>query len=352
MSLKNINVLNFRNLSQASLNFSKVNSFYGLNGSGKTSLLESIYYLSNIKSFRTAAAENLIAENSNKFELFGTLNDNDCLIKKTKDKVHLSINGEVKNKSYDIVSLSPTIIFHNRSIDLVCGSPKIRRQFLDKICFYLYPNYYKAYLNFIKSLKNRNIILSTPYFDKLQFQYWNEKYIEYFEIINRLRIKIIDGLNEEIQKIISKYSLEKYDINLTYTSGVPKESTIAEVLKNSLDRDKLYKTTLIGPHRSNIIIKIKEKLVERFYSRGQIKTAVIILLLAQSNIIIKKSIFIVDDFDSELDNDNKNLLAEMLFNTKNQLFFTGIEKKYLPRPPNKLQNFVFKVEAGMFFKDY
>ena len=352
MPLKNICVLNFRNLPQASLNFSKVNSFYGINGSGKTSILESIYYLSNIKSFRTPNAENLIAENSNSFELFGTLNENDCLIKKTKDKIYLSINGETKNKTFDIVSLVPTIVFHNRSIDLVCGPPKIRRQFLDKICFYFYPNYYKVYLNFIKSLKNRNIILSSPYFDKLQFQYWNEKYIEHFKIIDKLRLEIIDGLNKEIQKTIYEHSLEKYNINLTYTLNTPKELTIEELLKKNLDRDRLYKSTLIGPHRSNITIKIKEKSVERFYSRGQIKTTVIILLMAQSNIIKKKSIFIVDDFGSELDNDNKNLLLEALFNTENQLFFTDIEKKALPVPQNKSDNFIFRVENGEFFKDY
>ena len=179
MWIKNITINNCRSLKSVSLELSSdLNMIVGPNASGKTSLLEALNILSKGRSFRTSHIDEVITETKESVLISAAIVDNGELkhegkpkvkkttsqigIEKSKTKTKIRINKQDVYTQAELSSHLPITVIHPNSIDLITGSPAVRRSYLDWIAFYIYPDFLKQWKKYQHILRQRNICLKSP----------------------------------------------------------------------------------------------------------------------------------------------------------------------------------------------
>ena len=334
---------NFRNFDHSEINFNeKVNILYGLNGSGKTNILESISLLGKGRGFRNDKIVNLINKNNNNFIIQSSFNVKNIIydIKVTSNKLNERLkkisylNGEnSKDTNSFINSIFSFIIFLPEMERLFQSSPSNRRNFIDKLIFSENSNYNSLINRYKRNILERTKLLQISNFD----ENWISKIEEYISIdsleIYKLRKKQIHIISEEIEKIQSlkdfKYkAILKID-DETYDDTLTKDKLLHMLKKNRL-YDKIHGGCKIGPQKSNFHAIIDQDFSASQLSTGQQKTLVILILIAQCNHLINNKnyqpILLLDEICSHLDNMNRSLILELLEKYDIQTFMTGTDK--------------------------
>lgn len=328
MVLKSINLKNFRNITKLKLELSNTNFIFGCNGSGKTSVLEAIYYLNNIRSFRTSKSDLLINHNHHSFELYSVFHDGHLYVKRHKSLNYFELNGQKIQKASLIAHINPTFAFHSKSIDFIAGQPQTKRKFLDKTCFYLFNDYNKLYSQYTHCLSQRNALLQKANFDNVQFHYWTDLLQKKALAISTNRDAVLQKTATEFKKLLSmindRYANKYSELNFHYYQGWSHKTEYKQTLKESYALDRKFKRTHYGPHRAMFTLTLDNHLVADHCSRGELKLIAILLILAQMRVVNKKSIFLIDDYYSEIDHDHQNLIHQLLLEHGGQLIFSGI----------------------------
>ena len=216
MYIQSLKLLNFRNYQNISINFSpKINIFYGLNGEGKTNLVESIYFLGLTKSFRNNNDLNLIKKGCTYTKLLGHIKneyENDYMVYLDNNGKKIKVNNENISKLSNYIGRIKIIVFDPNDLKFVKESPSIRRKILN-ISISQINQKYLYYLNkYNKVLKQRNIYLKQfNKYEELDFNYLDiltKQLIEYGYEIYHIRkefiTKINNYLNNYYQKIMDK----------------------------------------------------------------------------------------------------------------------------------------------------
>ncbi|UAA38803.1 DNA replication/repair protein RecF [Paraneptunicella aestuarii] len=329
---------NVRNIPIANVVPSPIlNVLYGQNGSGKSSFLEALYLLSSGRSFRTTELKNLIS-----FEKESLLVRSELMVSQdSKEKIGLSFsrsgqklvkkNGEkIKNsselaRSLPLRFLSPTVS------ELVEGSPRNRRQFLDWIMFHVEPSYLNEFKTFKTVLANRNAVLKDKRKDQEAF--WTEKLVELsYSLTGKCR-NIVSDITPYIDASLSLF-LSGCDISIDYYQGWGKEKDLAELLTQNLENEFKFGTTRYGFQRSDLRLKINGKPLNQVMSRGQLKLCAFALHLAQVRFINErngvKCTVLIDDVISELDDINVCKVIGGFIDSGSQCFITSANDK-LPK---------------------
>lgn len=329
MFLKKIEIVNFRNYDDLNIKFNKkTNIIYGKNGQGKTNLLEAIYILGLTKSHRFFIDNNLIKEDSSISKIKGVINKNKIdytfeieLTDKTKT---IKIDKKEVKKIGDYVSKMNVIIFYPEDLDLIKGSPNIRRKFLNLEISQINPSYLSVLSDYQKILKMRNEYLKQEnkqeesYYEVLE-TYYVARAVEIYKIRN----KFINRLNEYVENIYYNVSGVR-GFNLKYEPNIDIKEFDSESIRKSL-KHNMYKiknkelklgVSLVGPHRDDIGFYIGSKDLKSFGSQGQQRLAIIALKLAEVELfkqyIGDTPILLLDDVFSELDTKKKNLLLKYI----------------------------------------
>lgn len=329
MYIKNILLKNFRNYSDLNINFKNgINIIYGENAQGKTNLLESIYVLGLTKSHRSYIDNNLIKNGEDNSYIQGNVEKNIITSKYevnfNKQKT-LKIDNDIIKKSSDYISNINIIIFFPDDLDLIKGSPNLRRRFINLELSQLYNSYFVVLNNYNKLLKMRNDYLkqNSYNFDINYFNILTNYLIEKATIIYMMRKKFIDKINFYVEKIyfdissIQKFSIKyKTSYNFeTYESEYLKQK-LHEVYNENLDNDIKYKTTSIGPHKDDLEFYIDKYNLKMYGSQGQQRMAVLAIKLAEIEIFKNYKeelpILLLDDVFSELDDNKKNNLLKYI----------------------------------------
>ncbi len=358
MFLSEVKTTNFRNLQNLSIKLSSdLNIICGNNAAGKSSLLEAICYLVSGRSFRTSKQNLLISHNLKDFTLFGQFSDNTKLgvnYNYSDKSKRMKLNGLLTSTLSTIASIYPVQVLSPESYHLIDSGPLERRKYLDWLLFHVEHRYQSVWKNFQKSLKQRNSFLrsSNNNCNQDELAIWNNEYVANANKIDQLRLVLVNELLPHIKKILRLLNFEHVDkLNFSYYSGYT--GNLLDRLKESLTKDLLTGNTQYGPHKSDFRIKVGKNLAKDVLSRGQKKLLVNGLYLAQTEILKEKtekdSLFIVDDFSSELDESNQQLLIKTLLEQKNvQIILSCLQAEML-NPLIKGYNKVsmFHVEHGI-----
>lgn len=341
MILKNIKIHNFRNYSDLDLQLNKnINIIYGNNGQGKTNILESIYVLALTKSHRSFIDETLIKGGEEYSIIKGTLKKDisynlEILLKKSKKVVKIDENKI--NKISDYIDKMNVIIFSQEDLDLIKGSPNVRRKYINLQLSQLSSNYYTALNDYNKLLKIRNDLLkrknNNEIIDMNYFTILTDYLINKGVFIYQMRNKYIEKINEICPKIYKEISLlEKFNIkfkpSVNITNYVQKEikKTLEKTYKDNYEKEIQAKTTLYGPHRDDFEFCIEDNSLRDYGSQGQQKIAVITLKLSEIEVFkdYKKTspIILLDDVFSDLDNKKKNNLLKYINNSMQVIITT------------------------------
>lgn len=331
MTLSRILVEDFRNIEQLDVSLSpEFNIICGDNGSGKTSLLEAIYFLSHGRSFRSNSIINLIKYNKNKFTLFSQLENTDDnsigIEKEKKGNGTLKINGNSGKKISELANILPVQLINPEGFTLLTGGPKFRRSFIDWGIFYSQPEFYLTWQKIKKLTQQRNALLKKKC-NYVEFTFWDKELANLTTQLSHWRQEYVIMLASEANKLC-KIFLPELSIDFSYYRGWDRNIDYLDYLKNNFKRDLDFGYTYNGSHKADLRIKIGSVAVNEVLSRGQLKLLMCALRLAQGQYLAKvtgkKSIYLIDDFASELDIHRRELLITTLVKTQAQVFVSCI----------------------------
>ncbi len=329
----------FRNLAAQSLTFHpQFNLIIGANGSGKTSLLEALYFVAQVKSFRTNRPNQLIALDNEQFRLFARLTDGrqdaQVGIERQRGGIEIRKDFEPVKRRSELVKLLPILFIGPDSGQLLQESPTFRRNFLDWGLFQNNPKYHALWLRYDRALKQRNSALKNQYSDSV-LNALEQELAEAGDYLTAERVLFTQQLSEQLYPFMAQFFTRDQRWQLEYRSGIPERfETLLEALKSSRDRDRKRGYTHVGPHRGDFLLKAEGHDVGQIYSRGQMKLTTIALMLAQIALHKdqqeEKTILLMDDLTAELDYHHRALLVHQLLQLNAQLFITALESEEFP----------------------
>ncbi|MBJ8350077.1 DNA replication/repair protein RecF [Streptococcus zalophi] len=358
MQLESLKLLNFRNYTNANLDFSPhLNVFVGKNAQGKTNLIEAIYFLSLTRSHRAKSDKELIAFSQNHLNVSGNVNR---LQGKLTLDISLSDKGRItkvnhlkQSKLSDYIGHLPVVLFAPEDLQLIKGSPSLRRKFIDIDLGQIKPLYLTDLSNYNHVLKQRNSYLkTTAKIDPVFLSVLDEQLITYGSQVIRQRLSFIKKLATKANQHHLQISNQQEHLSMSYQSSVKftDENTVEEAfrkqLKKQLDRDLFKKNTSIGPHRDDILFLINN-IEANFGSQGQHRSLILSLKLAEIDLIKETindyPILLLDDVMSELDNHRQLKLLENIHESV-QTFITTTSLDHLHQIPDDIQ--LFLIESG------
>ncbi|MCK4501748.1 MAG: DNA replication/repair protein RecF [Desulfuromonadales bacterium] len=356
MYIKNIKIYNFRNIEHCDIYPSKkINIIYGDNAQGKTNLIESIYYSSIFKSFRTNKKYNLIKKDNNNFsiEIIISNNEVDNVLNikfNKKNEKQILINN--KNPNKNIYKSLNTIVYYPDEISLLKNYPSYRRNLIDKSIFFINNEYINIFRKYLKCLKHRNMFLkSTNVKDNSIDDVWKEQLIEYGSIIIKKRIEYIKRINKYFEILsINKVLNETYSIEYENYEIENIKDDLSNQFKKNKDKELKYGYSLAGPHIEDFKFNINNNDINKYSSEGQKRS--LLLSYKQSQLLDYKDyngyypILLLDDIGTELDNSRKNKIYNKLLDDSGQVFITTIDL------PNICfdNTDIYSVENGIFSK--
>ena len=340
MALSRLVLSNFRNIASADLALgSAVNLFFGVNGSGKTSLLEAVHMLGTGRSFRSRQSQTLISYEMESLAVFGRLSEGVSLgVEKRRDgQGRIRINKMPAESSSQLASCIPLQVINSESFAALDGGPGVRRQLLDWTVFHvehLFTGHWKSYQT---ALKQRNALLRRGKIDSNLLAPWEQQLVLSGELVDELRRKVFARLEILFRQRLKDLPESVFSaLELHYRSGWKKGVNLKDSLADSLDGDIAQGFTRVGPHRADLRFTIHGQPAHAVLSRGQQKMAVCALRTAMAAVIDgnseKKPTFLVDDLPSELDEGNQLLFAGWVSDCASQVLVTGIDAKVTARP--------------------
>ncbi len=343
MHIKLTSFLNFRNLEDSTVKFSNgINLFHGKNGQGKTSLLEAVYFNATGKSFRTKLLKDIQRYNSDNYGVYSEYSDiyGERNIATTVKIGKKSFFYNKKKVQFDEFMGKVNIIsFIPEDINLISGSPSVRRDFFDYEISQSNFEYYKTLKDFEKVLKIRNKFIAEKDTKGDIFEIYNENYIELSAKIISKRLEYIKNisiiLNLNYRKLFEKES----ELKIIYSSDLGeihklKENEIKEILKkelgNSLKKEIYIGYTTIGPQKDDFLFFLKEKEAKNYSSMGEKRSIVFSMKIAEIDMILKEKkenpIFMIDDITSYFDKNRQESVINYFKKRNIQTFITSTEE--------------------------
>ena len=370
MKLTNLQLQNFRNYESVQLEFTDgVHVFIGENAQGKTNLMESIYALAMTKSHRTTNDKELIGWNKEFATIKGT-------VEKTATKTNLELQFSKKGKIAKVNYLEQkrlssylgnlnVILFAPENLTLVKGSPQNRRKFVDMELGQMSSLYLYDLVEYNRVLKQRNTYLKQLAIKKKQ----PDEYLDVLsEMLSELASKIVFHRLDFMKQlealaipIHDQLSLGREKFSVSYQATTPLEDGLTpeqmkEIYMNQFKKNQTREadqaTTLIGPHRDDLILYVNEVPVQTYGSQGQQRSTVLSLKLAEIELMKLSTgeypLLLLDDVLSELDDDRQTHLIKAIEN-KVQTFITttsldGIKQQFINEPV------VIPIEKGTILK--
>ena len=352
MYLSKIQINNVRNIALIGINpCEKLNIIVGPNGSGKTSVLESLYLLSRARSFRTHNIKKVVSFNESDLTVFAELQGNGSLSKIAIKKKHgdtlIRINGQTEKKSSELSRYLHTHLIRPESQTLLENGSSVRRSFIDWGVFHVKHNFLDVSKKHNQLLKQRNKLLKTKQLDTLSV--WNNKFVEYGTMVSIERQEYVSKFEKELSLIV-KQLIGDIQLRVDFLRGWDNSLTLEEALNKAESRDIYYGHSTVGSHKSDIKVLVDDKLAQDVLSRGQMKLMVIAMYLAQiklmSGMVEKSACVLIDDLAAELDEVSFRKVMLFLNNLAVQVFITTTNKQLFLEYIETNDSKVFHVKHG------
>ncbi|HEY1771923.1 MAG TPA: DNA replication/repair protein RecF [Gammaproteobacteria bacterium] len=331
----------------------RANLILGDNASGKTSLLEAIFFLSRSRSFRTSKADTLVRQGGEGFLLSALIKDSSGTVAlglaRRDGTLAARVGGAPAQTLAELTERLPVQLFDSGAHQLIEGGPRHRRQLLDWGVFHVEQGFLPSWRRYQRALKQRNTALR---------QKAPEALIKTFEpelatagmALDSYRRDYLAQL-EPVATAWARRLLGPLDLGMRYLRGWGEGKSLEEALAANRAFDREQGLTRSGPHRAEMAIEIGGTSAQQQVSRGQQKVLAGALLLAQA-VYLKRTtgrqcLLLLDDLAAELDRSHLGRFLELVRDSETQVFLTGVEKDRLPAWPDAS---LFHVEHGKIAK--
>ena len=345
--VKSIEIDRFRNLTGMIDWSNGINVLYGNNAQGKTNWLESIQVLAHARSFRTRHLHEAIAFGESNASVAGVVHRGDAIDRELRVAIQGNIrqtfvNGKRESMGRYLAQLH-AVWFTSEELEVVRGGPEARRNFLDRGVIALHSSYAQTLADYGKVIKQKKRLLTQAAEEQIRLdqlreliQPWNEQLISLGARIHCARNEYVDLLAEALE-----HGLFDDALTIRYLSSMENkgdwsnyEQLMADRLHLRLEAEMFARACLIGPHRDDLDILFRGRILRSFGSAGQQRSALITLDLAAISVYYAKHhdypIFLIDDVDAELDGSRIERLLEYL-DGRTQTFVTTSKRSYFER---------------------
>ncbi len=337
MQLQKLSLHNFRCYGSLNQTFeTATNLIDGPNGSGKTALIEAIYWQSTGRSFRHHKSIDLIKHQQEEMTVFSEYMDarlkrfNLGVHYSKKNKKTIKCQGEMIRRQTDIAQQFPVIAIDPGCFLWLDHPPAFRRTFLDWLVFHVKPSYLNLWRRTQKVQQHLNKLLKKGH--HVELSVWQQQYAQLAEKTHQMRFDVFLDIQKRFNALIKYFLPGVQNLHLDYKKGW-RENDILQTLINKHDLHLRQGFIDVGIHKADLLCQVNDQMAQVYLSRGQKKLLAILMYIVFIEIYEhtnkQSPVICLDDIDSELDDQALELLAEYLQQQPRQLFITTVESKKL-----------------------
>jgi DNA replication and repair protein RecF len=337
MHLAHLRLRDFRNYPRLDADFTPgFHVLLGDNAQGKTSLLEAVYLMATLRSFRGVGGAAMVRHGQKGYFIGGHVvaqGAHDIKIYWSPRERKLSLDGQPVRRLTDYLGVLRTVVFCTEDLQLVKGPGRCRRRFLDLLLAQTHRTYLPLLQRYALVLRSRNALLKPRPVDEAALAGFSQELVKLGTEITRLRHELTPKLAVLARLAYRRVSRDAEELRLDYEPCVKGDFVVE--LAQSRARELGYRTTLVGPHRDELQLLLNERAAAQFGSEGQQRTLAIALKMAQAEYLSglhgAPPVLLIDDVMGELDAQRRGGLLPLLeraHEAQGQVFLTATEETW------------------------
>jgi DNA replication and repair protein RecF len=355
--LAHLRLRDFRNYARLDVGFAPgFHLLLGDNAQGKTNILEAVYLMATLRSFRGVGGAQLIRHGAKGYFVGGNVvgqGDHEIKMYWSARERKLALDGQPVKKLADYLGALRTVVFCTEDLQLVKGAARSRRRFLDLLLAQTQPGYLPLLQRYMHTVRARNALLKQRIADEAALESFSTELVKLGNDLIRARRELAPKFSPLARLAYRRISNDAEELRIEYQPSVKHDFAVE--LAQSRSRENTFRATLVGPHRDEVQLLLNEKSAAQFGSEGQKRTLAIALKMAQAEFLAglhgSPPILLIDDVMGELDVKRRSgflPLLESARKTSGQVFMTCTEENWPSELGKDLQR--WQVQAGMFVK--
>jgi DNA replication and repair protein RecF len=335
--LEHLRLRDFRNYARLDADFAPgFHLLLGDNAQGKTNVLEAIYLVATLRSFRGVGGGQMVRHGQAGYFVGSRIVGQGARETKmywSPQMRTLSLDGRPVRKLTDYLGVLRTVIFCTEDLLLIKGPGRARRRFLDLLLSQTHPTYLPLLQRYAQALRSRNMLLKRPVMDPVSLDSFSHELVAAGNEIMRLRRELIPAFSPIARQAYQHISHDAEELRLDYTPAVKVDFAVE--LRQSQHRERTYRSTLLGPHRDELQLLLNDRSAAQFGSEGQKRTLAIALKVAQAEYLTRlhgaPPVLLIDDIMGELDLKRRTGLVPLLQHvhlSRGQVFMTATEENW------------------------
>ena len=343
MHLAHLRLRDFRNYARLDVDFSPgFHVLLGDNAQGKTNILEAIYLMATLRSFRGVGGAQMIRHGANGYFVGGNVvgqGEHEIKIYWSARERKLALDGQPVKRLADYFGVLRTVVFCTEDLQLIKGTSRARRRFMDLLLAQTQPGYLALLQRYMTAVRNRNALLKHRTPDEASLESFSTELVKLGNELIRARRDLIPKFSPLARLAYRRIANDAEELRIEYHPSV--KNDFAVELAQSRQRERSFRATVVGPHRDDLQLLQNDKSAAQFGSEGQKRTLAIALKIAQAEYLAgihgAPPILLIDDVMGELDIKRRSgflPLLEQARKTSGQVFMTCTEENW-PRELGK-----------------
>jgi DNA replication and repair protein RecF len=356
--LAHLRLRDFRNYARLDADFAPgFHLLLGDNAQGKTNILEAVYLMSTLRSFRGVGSAQMVRHGAKGYFVGGNVvgqGDHEIKMYWSARERKLALDGQPVKKLADYFGVLRTVVFCTEDLQLVKGTGRARRRFLDLLLAQTQPGYLALLQRYMQAVRSRNALLKPRLVDEAALDSFSVELVRLGNDLIRARRELVPKFSPLARLAYRRIARDAEELRIEYQPSVKQDFAVE--LAQSRARERAFRATLVGPHRDDLQLLQNETSAAQFGSEGQKRTLVIALKMAQAEFLAglhgSPPILLIDDVMGELDEKRRSGLLPLLDQARRasgQVFLTCTEENWPQELGKDLQRWNIsqgKVMAG------
>ena len=337
MHLAHLRLREFRNYPRLDVDFDPgFHLLLGHNAQGKTNLIEAIYLLATLRSFRGVGGAQMVRHTAKGYFVGASVvssASHEIKMYWSAAERKLSLDGQPVRRLADYLGTLRAVVFCTEDLQLVKGTARPRRRFLDLLLAQTQPHYLPLLQRYALALRSRNSLLKQRTPDPALLDSFSQELVSLGNQLITARRELLPRLSPLARLAYRRISNDAEELRLEYAPSV--KADFAVELARAAARERTYRSTLVGPHRDDLALLLNGQPAGEFGSEGQKRTLAIALKMAQAEYVTgllgSPPVLLIDDVMGELDAKRRSGLLPLLERSQHargQVFMTCTEENW------------------------